>query len=313
MEQIAPWGSSLSRTRTLPLARGRRLALGRPLVMGILNATPDSFSDGGRLPAPDSAEFADSIRRLLKDGADIIDIGGESTRPGHTPVPAEEEIRRVQPVVAAIRRVAPDALVSIDTRKAAVAEAAIGAGADFVNDVSGLGDPRMAAVVREAGCAVVLMRHEPCHGDVLDAARGQLAALVAKARAAGIADEAIVLDPGLGFGSPPGGDVQANLALLQCADALGLPHPVLVGASRKRFLGTLTGEAAPDRRVGSSVAAALLAVQGGASIVRVHDVRETSRALARLDPSSHPGGADQDDVGRSRDADGPRRGVDRGA
>lgn len=268
--------------RSLPLARGRRLPLGRPLVMGILNATPDSFSDGGRLHSPDSVEFAESIGRMLDDGADVLDVGGESTRPGHTPVPADEEIRRVLPAVAAIRRASPDAVVSIDTSKAAVAKAAIGAGADFVNDVSGLGDPAMAGVVRDAGCAVVLMRHEPCPGDLVDAARAQLSGLVARAKAAGIADEAIVLDPGLGFGSPPGGDVQANLALLQCADALDLPYPVLVGASRKRFLGTVTGEATPDKRVGSSVAAALLAVQGGASLVRVHDVEATARALRTM-------------------------------
>lgn len=250
--------------------------------MGILNATPDSFSDGGQLPTPDSPNFPAEIRRILKEGADILDLGGESTRPGHTPVPADEELRRVLPVLAAIRKAAPDAVVSIDTSKAAVAKAALDAGAGFVNDVSALGDPAMARVVRDAGCAVVLMRHEPCPGNVVDAARAQLAGLVQKAKAAGIADDAIVLDPGLGFGNPPGGDVQANLALLQCADALGLPYPVLVGASRKRFLGTVTGEATPDQRVGSSVAAALLAVQGDASIVRVHDVGATVKALRTM-------------------------------
>jgi dihydropteroate synthase len=267
---------------SLPLARGRRLSLGRPLVMGILNATPDSFSDGGRLAAPGDA--ATRARQMLAEGADLLDLGGESTRPGHAPVPAEEELRRVLPALAAIRRAAPGAVVSIDTRKAEVARAALAAGADLVNDVSGLGDPRMAEAVREAGCAAVLMRHEPCAGPggIVAAAREQLAALAAKAEAAGVAPEAIVLDPGLGFGSPPGGDVEANLALLQCSDALGLPYPVLVGASRKRFLGTLAGEATPDRRVGSSVAAALLAVQGGASIVRVHDVGPTVEALRRM-------------------------------
>jgi dihydropteroate synthase len=272
------------RTLSVPLAGGRRLALppGRPLVMGILNATPDSFSDGGRLPKPDLPNFATTIRRILLEGADVLDVGGESTRPGHTPVPADEELRRVLPVLAAIRKAAPEAVVSIDTSKAAVAKAALDAGADLVNDVSGLGDPAMAEVVRDAGCAVVLMRHEPCVGSVVDAARVQLASLVAQAKAAGIADEAIVLDPGLGFGNPPGGDVQANLALLQCADALGLPYPVLVGASRKRFLGTVTGEQTADQRVGSSVAAALLAVQGGASIVRVHDVGATVQALRTM-------------------------------
>jgi dihydropteroate synthase len=265
------------------LARGRRLALDRPLVMGILNATPDSFSDGGRLAPADSPEFATAIRRMLEAGADILDVGGESTRPNHTPVAADEELRRVVPVVAAIRRIAPDAVVSIDTSKAAVAEAALAAGADLVNDVSALGDPAMAGVVRGAGCAIVLMRNRPLLGaDVVAAARAELQALVARAVAHGIARNALIVDPGLGFGDPPGGDVQANLALLQSARAVGDGLPVLVGASRKRFLGTLGGGKAADQRVGASVAAALLAVEGGASIVRVHDVPETVRALRVL-------------------------------
>lgn len=252
--------------------------------MGILNATPDSFSDGGRLATPPDVDRR--VRQLLAEGADVLDVGGESTRPGHTPVAADEELRRVVPVVEAIRRIAPAAVVSIDTRKAAVARAALASGADLVNDVGGLADPGLAAVVREAGCAVVLMRSADCAGpDVVQAAAQQLKGLVERARAAGVADEALVVDPGLGFGSPPGGDVAANLALLQCARrlrALGLAHPVLVGASRKRFLGTMTGEAAADRRVGSSVAAAVLAAQGGADLVRVHDVAETVQALRVL-------------------------------
>jgi dihydropteroate synthase len=198
-------------------------------------------------------------------------------------VSAAEETRRVLPVLAAIRRIAPDAVVSIDTSKAEVASAALDAGADLVNDVSGLGDQGMADAVRAAGCAVVLMRNRPCSGpDVVAAARAQLDALVVSAVAQGIADDAIVVDPGLGFGAPPGADVQANLALLQSARLLSAGLPVLVGASRKRFLGTIGGEAEPSRRVGASVAAALLAVQGGAAIVRVHDVRETVQALAAL-------------------------------
>ena len=265
-------------TRSLPLARGRQLALDRPLVMGILNATPDSFSDGGRLATPAAVEAR--IRQMLADGADVLDVGGESTRPGHTPVAADEEVRRVVPVIEAIRRIAPHAVVSIDTSKAAVAAAALAAGADLVNDVSALGDAGMAAVVREAGCALVLMRHRPLRGDdVVEAARQQLDALVASAVAQGIAEDALVVDPGLGFGDPPGGDVQANLALLRSARQVSGGRPVLVGASRKRFLGTLTGEGVADRRVGASVAAALLAVDGGADLVRVHDVAETVQAL----------------------------------
>src|SRR5688572_2852504 len=251
--------------RSIPLARGRRLRLDRPLVMGILNATPDSFSDGGRLATPEAVEAR--VRQLLADGADVLDVGGESTRPGHAPVAADEEARRVLPVVAAIRCLAPEAIVSIDTSKAAVASAALAAGADLVNDVSALGDAGMARVVREAGCAVVLMRHRPLRGaDPVAAARAQLDALVVSAVAQGIPESALLVDPGLGFGDPPGGDVQANLALLRSARLLSSGRPVVVGASRKRFLGTLAGEAVPDRRVGASVAAALLAVAGGADL-----------------------------------------------
>jgi dihydropteroate synthase len=267
--------------RSLPLARGRRLALDRPLVMGILNATPDSFSDGGRLSSPEAVEAR--VRRMLADGADVLDVGGESTRPGHVPVEAAEEVRRVVPVIAAIRRIAPAAVVSVDTSKAAVAEAALAAGADLINDVSALGDAGMAAVVREAGCAVVLMRHRPLQGaDVVAAARQQLDALVAGALAQGLPESALVVDPGIGFGDPPGGDVEANLALLRSSRRLSGGRPVLVGASRKRFLGTITGEAVADRRVGASVAAAVLAVEGGADLVRVHDVAETAQALRVL-------------------------------
>lgn len=272
--------SPSSPSRWIPLARGRRLGLDRPLVMGILNATPDSFSDGGRLAA--TADLDACIRAMLADGADVLDVGGESTRPGHTPVAAEEETRRVVPVIEAVRRLAPDAVVSIDTRKAAVAEAALRAGADLVNDVSALGDEGMASVVRRAGCALVLMRHRPLRGEPVAACRAQLDALVVSAVAQGIPESALLVDPGLGFGDPPGADVEANLALLRSSRVLSAGRPVVVGASRKRFLGTMTGEAVPDRRVGASVAAAVLAVEGGADVVRVHDVKETVQALRVL-------------------------------
>ncbi len=265
---------------TVPLAHGRRWEIRRPLVMAILNATPDSFSDGGLLPS--GAALQAAIAALVAEGADILDVGGESTRPGHKSVAADEEVRRVLPVIAAIRRVAPTIPVSIDTRKASVAKAALAAGADFVNDVSGLADPAMASVVRNAGCAVVLMRDQPIAGDIVAGCRAQLEERAATARTGGIQDSAIILDPGLGFGDPPGGDVAANLRLITCAEQLGLGRPVLVGASRKRFLGTMTGEGDAARRVGASVAAALLAVQAGAAIVRVHDVAETVQALRVL-------------------------------
>lgn len=261
----------------LPLARGRALPLGRPLVMGILNATPDSFSDGGRLPTPEAVR--ERVKQMLAEGADLLDVGGESTRPGHVPVPADEEVARIVPVLQAIRAVDAKVPVSIDTRKAAVARAALAAGADFVNDVGGLADPAMAGVVREAGCAVVLMRSAPIAGDLLAGCRAQLAALARHATAEGIPRGALVVDPGLGFGDPPGGDPAANLAILRGAREVGGGLPVLVGASRKRFLGALTGVAEPRERGLASAVAALMGVQGGAAIVRVHDVAETVQAL----------------------------------
>lgn len=271
-----------SAPRSLPLARGRRLPLDRPLVMAILNATPDSFSDGGALPTAGTVALDTVVGRLLDEGADILDVGGESTRPGHVPVDGAEEMARVVPILRQVRARFPDAVLSIDTRKADVAAAALAAGADFVNDVSGLSDPGMSRVVRDAGCAIVLMRHGDLAGDIVPACRAELAALVGRARAAAIPDAAIVLDPGLGFGDPPGGDVTANQALLRNVPGYAQGFPVLVGASRKRFIGTLMGEPVAARRVAGSVAAAVEAVQAGAAIVRVHDVAATVAALRRL-------------------------------
>lgn len=264
---------------SIPLARGRRLDLTRPRVVAILNATPDSFSDGGQLPPVQSPAFAANVQRLLAEGADVLDVGGESTRPGHAEVSIAQELARVLPVIRAIKRDAPQSVVSIDTRKAAVARAALEAGADFVNDVSGLEDPAMAGIVREAGCAVVLMRHRDLVGEVVDACRVELAGLVARARAAGMPDDAIVLDPGLGFGDPPGGNAEANEALLNAVPRYAQGFPVLVGASRKRFIGTRMGEPVAAKRVAGSVAAAVAAVRAGAAMVRVHDVKETVAAL----------------------------------
>lgn len=259
----------------LRIAGGRWLDLSRPRVMAILNATPDSFSDGGQIASAEA--LALRVRAAVAEGADVLDVGGESTRPGHTPVPADEELRRVLPVLEACRRIAPQVPVSIDTRKAVVAQAALAAGAALVNDVQGLDDPGMAAVVRDAGAGVVLMRHRDLAGPLLDACRDELAALVARARAAGIPDDAIVLDPGLGFGSPPGGDAEANWALLRGVRAYAQGFPVVVGASRKRFLAQ--GEPVAARRVAPSVDAAVQAVQAGAALVRVHDVAQTRQGL----------------------------------
>ena len=271
----------------LPLARGRRLALDRPLVMGILNATPDSFSDGGDLATEQAVQAR--VRAMLAAGAELLDVGGESTRPGHTTVAADEELARILPVLRALRSVAPDAVVSVDTRKASVARAALRAGADLVNDVSGLSDPGMAGVVREAGCALVLMRHATIAGEVVAGCREQLRDLAARAVQAGIPRSSLVVDPGLGFGEVPGGDVAANLALLGGAARYGDGLPVLVGASRKRFLGTLTGIAVAKDRALASAVAAVLAVQGGAAMVRVHDVAETMQALRVAGLRAPPG------------------------
>jgi dihydropteroate synthase len=246
--------------------------------MGILNATPDSFSDGGQLETDAGRDTR--IRAMLGAGTDILDVGGESTRPGHAQVPADEEWRRIEPVLATLRAISRDVVVSVDTRKAEVARKALAAGADFVNDVSGLGDPGMAAAVRDAGCSIVLMRHDDLvQGDVAAACRAEWARLVAAARHAGIPREAVILDPGLGFGNPPGADPAASLALIRQCSRDGSGRPVLVGASRKRFIGKLSGIEPAAGRVAGSVAAALLAAQSGAAIVRVHDVAETVQAL----------------------------------
>lgn len=265
--------------------RDRRLALGRePRIMGILNVTPDSFSDGGR---HDSVEAA--VRHALVmacDGADIIDIGGESTRPGAAPVVAEEEIRRVVPVVESLVRAfsawpgeAP--LLSVDTRKAVVAERALAAGVAIVNDVTALtGDPGMAEVVRRAGAGVVLMhmRGTPAmmqeHPVYADAPREIAAYLGDRVRAlvgAGLDPATLAVDPGIGFGKT----VDHNLQLLAQLDALlALGRPVVVGLSRKSMLGRVTGRG-PSERLAASLAGLAVSVWQGAHVIRVHDVRES--------------------------------------
>lgn len=266
---------------TLPLAGGRSLALRHPLVMGILNATPDSFSDGGEIDDP--AARARRIDTMLEAGVDIIDIGGESTRPGHTPVEAAEEIRRVLPVIADVRDRDPDMPISIDTQKAVVARRAVDAGVSLVNDVSALSDPDMAGVVAKAGCAYVAMRRQPLTSPLLESCRAVLDQLVRRAVEAGIPETSIVVDPGLGFGERPGASADDNLDLVEEIASYSQGRPVLIGASRKRFVRSLVG---PDRAAvtAGSVAIAIRAVQAGAAIVRVHDVTETMAGLraARL-------------------------------
>lgn len=259
------------------------LTLDRPRIMGILNVTPDSFSDGGRFLDPAAAVA--QARAMAEAGAAILDVGGESTRPGADEVGAADEIARTAPVIGAVRRLGVP--VSIDTRKAAVAEAALAAGAGIVNDVAALGfDPALAGVVARAGVPVVLMhargtpatmQDDPVYDDVLLDVYDFLAARIAAAEAAGIARERIVVDPGIGFGKT----VAHNLALIRgLALFHGLGCPILLGASRKRFIGVVGGEAQADRRVAGSLAVALTGVGQGAQILRVHDVNETRQALA---------------------------------
>ena len=256
------------------------LSLGVPRVMGIVNVTPDSFSDGGRFDSAAAAiDFAQSLRT---QGADILDIGGESTRPGAAPVPEEVELARVLPVVTALAR--DGALVSIDTMKPGVMRAALDAGAVMVNDVRALRAPGAMEGVAGSAAAVCLMHMQgepqsmqvaPRYDDVVGEVRTFLAARAAACEAAGIGRERIAVDPGFGFGKT----VAHNLALLHGLDAIAaLGYPVVAGLSRKRTLGVLTGRPDGDRLAGS-VAAALAAVARGAAIVRVHDVAATVDAL----------------------------------
>ena len=256
-----------------------RAASGRTLVMGVVNTTPDSFSDGGDFLAPEVA-IAHG-HRLLAEGADIVDVGGESTRPGAAEVDAGTELARVMPVVEAL--VAAGALVSIDTYKAAVAEKALAAGARIVNDVYGLQrDPGIARVAGDHGAAVIASHWERGPrggGDLIDSMKRYFDRAVAQARAAGIPDRRIVLDPGIGFGK----ELADNLAILnRFAEIAALGFPVLIGVSRKRFIGNLTGRV-PKERLAGTIAANVLAVAAGAAIVRVHDVAAHRDALAVTD------------------------------
>jgi dihydropteroate synthase len=269
-----------------------RLAEGRTLVMGVLNVTPDSFSDGGKYAAADAA--VEHGLRLAAEGADLIDVGGESTRPGSPPVAAEEELRRVLPVVRELARRAAIP-VSIDTTKAEVARAALDAGAEVVNDVSGLArDPCLGKIIAESGAAVCLMhmrgtpadmQQRATYSDVLGEVRDELLQALARARAAGVDDDHIALDPGLGFAKTP----EHNLLLLRrLRELTQLGRPLVVGASRKSFLGKLSGKPAAERLVGS-LAGAVIAAWQGASIVRVHDVAATREALAVVDAARASG------------------------
>ena len=270
-----------------PLRCGRiALTLDRPRVMGVLNVTPDSFSDGGRFV--DRAAALAHARRMLADGADIIDVGGESTRPGSAPAAESDELSRVIPILEALREecAARGAVLSIDTRRPAVMRAAIAAGAGMVNDIGALRAPGALEAISEAaepvGVCLMHMQGEPAtmqqhvvYTDVVSEVKAFLAGRAEACERAGIAGDRLAIDPGFGFGKT----VAHNLALLRWLDELvALGYPVVVGLSRKSTIGTLTGREV-DARVAGSVAAALAAVERGAAIVRVHDVRETVDAL----------------------------------
>lgn len=284
-----------------PLTIGARtFAWGtRTYVMGILNATPDSFSGDGLLSDEGwMARALEQARRFLAAGADILDIGGESTRPGSQAVTVEEEMNRVLPVIGAILAEFPDALISIDTYKAAVAEAALQAGAHIVNDVWGLrADPRLAEVVARYKASVILMhnRSNPAsvevranlgnayigaeYDDLLEDVKRELMESVALACRAGIPDERILLDPGIGFGKK----VEHNLELIRRLDEIrALGFPILLGPSRKSFIG-YTLDLPPDQRLEGTAAAVAVGITRGADIVRVHDVKEMARVAKMTD------------------------------
>ena len=258
------------------------LPLTRALVMGIVNVTPDSFSDGGVNFDPRAAFVA--AWAMSTAGADLIDVGGESTRPGSGEVSPAEELARVLPVVRDLA--ARGAVVSVDTRHATVASECVKAGAAAINDISGFSDPAMVALAASCDAGLVVMhmqgdpgtmQNEPHYGDVVAEVSAYLLGQAASLEAAGVARERIALDPGIGFGKT----TAHNLELLRRLDEIvALGYPVLVGASRKRFIGEITGVTEARDRLAGSVAAALVAVEHGAAIVRVHDVAETVQALA---------------------------------
>jgi dihydropteroate synthase len=260
-------------------------SLDRPRVMGILNVTPDSFSDGGR--RLDLHKAVDAGLAMVSEGADIIDVGGESTRPGAAtePVPPDVEQGRVVPVIKALAEAGH--CVSVDTRNAVTMRAALAAGARIVNDVTALTfDPLAAQVVADAGCPVVLMHmrgafatmySQARYSDVAVEIRDEMLTRIEAAIRAGVRPEQIAIDPGIGFAK----QAEHSLAALRgLSELTGLGYPVVVGASRKSFIGAVAREPDPGRRLGGSVAAALFAISRGASILRVHDVRETIQALS---------------------------------
>lgn len=269
---------------------GSTLDLGpRTLVMGILNVTPDSFSDGGRFDQPRQAVAR--AHAMADEGADIIDVGAESTRPGSTAVDAQEEVRRLTPVLEGLDGTL-NVPLSVDTKKAQVARFALDHGAAVVNDVSALADPAMASLVAEFGAGLVLMhsqgdpatmQRQPTYADVSTEVAGFLRLRAEAAISAGVHRDAVAVDPGLGFGKRTGHGVEDNVTLLaRLGQVTALGYPVVVGASRKSFIGNVT-QAPVHERLAGSLGAAALAAYNGAHIVRVHDIAPTRQALALVD------------------------------
>jgi dihydropteroate synthase len=264
----------------------------RTLVMAILNVTPDSFSDAGRFFTDRAA--IDRGAEMIDQGADIVDVGGESTRPGSDPVPADEELRRVLPVIEQLAKHIATTPISIDTRKAEVAAAALEAGATIVNDVSAGSDPEMFELARDHGAGIVLMHMKgdpktmqdaPLYEDVVGEVHEYLRERIEAAEFAGIEPERIAVDPGIGFGK----DLHHNLELIHRIDAFGdLGRPLLVGPSRKRFIGTLL-DLPEDERVEGTAAAVAWMVGRGAHVVRVHDVKEIVRVVRVIDAIARAG------------------------
>jgi dihydropteroate synthase len=277
MTLVRPVAGSARSEKKSPDRLARLLALGRPIVMGVLNVTPDSFSDGGRFLDP--VDAIDQARRIIAEGADVLDIGAESTRPygGAVAVPIAEELRRLGPVLPAV--VGLGVPVSIDTMKAEVAAWALAAGAAIVNDVWGLQrDGELARVVAQHAVPVIVMHNREAADPAIDIVadiRAFFSRSLDIAARAGIARQNIVLDPGIGFGKTP---EQSLTAIARLPELKSFGLPLLAGASRKRFIDTVS-PAAPDQRLGGSIAAHLLAVAGGAAIIRTHDVAETVQAL----------------------------------
>jgi dihydropteroate synthase len=279
--------TSVRKTWILPYGPSA-LTLGhRTHIMGILNVTPDSFSDGGRYIDEDRA-VAHALQMLV-DGADIIDVGGESTRPGHSPVEAAEEIRRVVPAIRAVRKAVPGAIISIDTSKAMVAEAALEAGANIINDQWGLQrDPDLARVAARHRAPTIVMHNqqEALYEDLMHDIIRFLRRSVQTAAAAGLPPELIIIDPGVGFGKTP----EQNLDVInQLHELRILGRPILLGTSRKSTIGKVLGGAPVEERVEGTAATVAIGIDRGADIVRVHDVKQMKRVAVMTDAIVRPG------------------------